>query len=138
MNFPHQSVGSFHQIALADDEPDALYFLTRMVQKLFPKSSISSFTNAQDALSHVIDRGADLLITDHGMGAFTGTQLIRALRERGYRIPIIMLSGSSEARDEALAAGANAFVEKSLSTAALEKTIQGLLPEKGGGEFQED
>lgn len=35
------------------------------------------FSNAKDALAHIRDRGTDILITNHGMGKMTGTDLIR-------------------------------------------------------------
>ena len=118
-----------HRITLADDDADALFLLHRMIEQLYPNTSISMFSNAEDALAHIRDTGTDLLITNHGMGKMTGTDLIRILRAQKVEIPIIMVSGNPEVRKEAEEAGANAFVEKSLDMSSIRNKIQQLLPD---------
>jgi DNA-binding NtrC family response regulator len=117
-----------HRIAIAEDDPDALYLLERMLADLYPGSSISTFTNAEDALSHVRERGADVLITNHGMGAMNGTDLIRLLRADHCDMHMIMISGNPGARTEAEAAGATAFIEKTSNTESLKKRLTMLIP----------
>ena len=119
---------SEHRFTLADDDPDALFLLQRMIQNVYPRSSVSTFTNAEDALAHIRDTGTDILITNHGMGQMTGTELIRTLRAQNVEIPIVMVSGNPEVRKEAEEAGADAFMEKSLDMKAIEACICGLLP----------
>jgi two-component system OmpR family response regulator len=80
----------------------------------FPGSSIASFSNAEDALHHIQNTGADILVTDHAMGTMTGTQLIEELRKQQFKIPIIMVSGNKEAEKEAFTAGATEFLHKDL------------------------
>ena len=99
-----------------------------MIEKMYPHSSISSFSNAEDALAHIRDTGTDMLITNHGMGQMTGTELIKILRAQKVEIPIVMISGNPEVRKEAEDAGANCFVEKSLDSKAIQDCIRGLLP----------
>lgn len=120
---------SQHRFTLADDDADALFLLHRMIEQLYPNSSISMFSNAADALAHIRDTGTDILITNHGMGEMTGTDLIRTLRAQKVDIPIIMISGNPEVREEAREAGANAFIEKSLDTTAIRNQIRELLPD---------
>jgi FixJ family two-component response regulator len=100
-----------------------------MIQGMYPQSSVSTFSNAEDALAHINATGTDMLITNHGMGEITGTQMIRILRAQRVQIPIIMVSGNPEVRKEAEEAGANAFVEKSLDTKSIRDQIQQLLPD---------
>jgi DNA-binding NtrC family response regulator len=118
-----------HNITLADDEPDALFLLNNLVSRMYPNSSVSMFSNAEDALVHILDRGADLVITNHGMGEMSGAELIRILRKKQLAIPVIMISNNPAVAAEAQEAGADAFIEKSLSTLELEKAIKGFLPE---------
>jgi FixJ family two-component response regulator len=118
-----------HRFTLADDDADALFLLQRMVQELYPHSSVSTFSNAEDALAHIRNTGTDILITNHGMGEMTGTELIRTLRAQKVEVPIVMISGNPEVRKEAEEAGADAFIEKSLDTKSIRECILKLLPE---------
>jgi DNA-binding NtrC family response regulator len=115
------------RITIADDDADALFLLNRLLERLCPQSSIAMFSNAEDALAHIRDTGTDILITNHGMGKMTGTDLIRTLRAQKVEIPIVMVSGNPEVRKEAEEAGANAFIEKSLDMKAIQTCIQELL-----------
>ena len=88
--------------------------------------SISTFSNAGDALKHILDAGTDILVTDHGMGSMTGADLIRKLRDRGSQTPIIMISGDPQAEAEGRAAGANQFLHKHSDVNELEHHIRRL------------
>ena len=118
-----------HRLTIADDDADALFLLNTLLERMYPNSSIAMFSNAEDALSHILETGTDLLITNHGMGTMSGADLIRILREKNINIPIIMISGNPEVREEAAAVGATIFIEKSLSTKLLEEHIRRLLPD---------
>ena len=108
-----------HRITLDDDDADALFLLRRMLEKLYPDSSIAMFSNPEDA--------PDILITNHGMGKMTGTEMIRTLRAQKVEILIEMVSGNPEVRKEAEKAGANAFIEKTLDMKAIAACIRALL-----------
>lgn len=114
------------QFTLADDDEKYLYLVHHLLAATFPGSSIASFSNGEDALSHILHSGTQVLITDHAMGELGGTELIRELRRRGYAIPIIMVSGSPEAEREALEAGANLFLQKDVALKRLVTEIRRL------------
>ena len=116
-----------HRIAIAEDDPNTLFLLHHLLQKLYPGSSISSFTNAEDALRHVRGAGCDVLITNHGMGAMSGADLIRVLRADHCEMPMIMISGNPQARSEAESAGATAFIEKTSDTQSLSARLKELI-----------
>lgn len=97
---------------LADDDDKYLFLIYHQLVSAFPGKSIASFTNAEDALTHILSSGTKVLITDHTMGPLCGTGLIRELRQRGQSLPIIMVSGDPEAEIEARAAGASLFLHK--------------------------
>ena len=113
-----------HRFTLADGDPNALFLLHRMLARLYPGSHISMFSAAEDALAQILDSGTDLLITNHGVGQLSGTDLIRELRVRGYAIPIIMISGSADGRREAMDAGATRFLDKRAAPRVFEAHIR--------------
>jgi len=115
------------RFTLAEDEPSYLFLVETILRKNFPESHIAAFSAAEDALQHILENGTDVLISDHGMGEMVGTELIRELRKRGYKIPIIMMSGDPSVATEALEAGADEFLEKSTALASLEDRIRAQL-----------
>jgi DNA-binding response OmpR family regulator len=116
-----------YRFTLADDDSNMLFVIPHMLSRRFPNSSIASFSNAEDALNHILDSGTDLLITDHGMGRMGGTELIRELRRRSLAVPIIMVSGNPEAAEEARRAGATEFLNKNVGTKVLEAHVRNLI-----------
>jgi putative two-component system response regulator len=115
-----------HRITLVDDDPDSLFLLHRMLLRLYPKSSIATFSNAEDALAHILDTGTEFLITSQFMRDMTGTQLILELRLNQWTIPIIMISSNSLVKREAIEAGATEFLDKHIDPTALEAHIRAL------------
>jgi DNA-binding NtrC family response regulator len=116
------------RFTLADDDEKFLTLMHHLLARAFPDSSISSFSRAEDALSHVVNMGADLIVTDHAIGTMTGTQLIEELRKRGADIPIIMVSGNPKAEKEAMTAGANEFLHKDFVLNRLVERVKKHLP----------
>jgi DNA-binding response OmpR family regulator len=116
-----------HRFTLAEGDPNMLFLLHRMLARLYPKSHILMFSAAEDALAQILDSGTDVLITNHGVGKLSGTDLIRELRVRGYVIPIIMISGCAAGKREALAAGATRFLEKGAAPRVFEAHIRAMV-----------
>ena len=77
-------------------------------------------------MSHVLNSGTKIVITDHTMGGLSGTDLIRDLRARDGALPIIMVSGDRDAEKEALAAGATLFLHKDVALKRLVKEVKHL------------
>jgi DNA-binding response OmpR family regulator len=115
-----------HRITLVDDDPDSLFLLHRILLRLYPKSSIATFSNAEDALAHILDTGTEFLITSQFMREMTGTQLILELRLLKWTIPIIMISSSPVVKCEALESGATEFLDKHTAPTVLEAHIRAL------------
>ena len=122
-----QKIMKAHRVTVADDDPNYLVLLYRTIAKLYPGSSIAAFSNPEDALAHIRTTGTDILITDHGMGRMSGSEMRRILREQKVEIPIIMVSANPNVAGEAEKAGADVFVEKSLDMSAIRERIQQLL-----------
>src|ERR1051325_5285097 len=112
---------------VVDDDSHILFFVERALAQAFPGSNICTFTDGEDALQHVIQAGTDMLITDHSMTHMDGSDLIRELRSRGLKIPMIVISSSPHAQEEAEAAGATHFMDKSKAMKHLVEVVRGLL-----------
>jgi len=66
-----------------------------------------------------------LIIVDWRMQGMDGLTFVRAVREKGCSVPIVMISGYGEPgfADQAVAAGVNAFLEKPITARGLLRTI---------------
>jgi CheY-like chemotaxis protein len=116
------------RITLADDDPELLLRAQTAISKHFPHATFSAFSSAEQALDHILHAGADLLVTNHVMGGMSGIELIRRLREHGFQIPIIMVSGSEKAERPAREAGATHFINKDDADRELCPAIEKFLP----------
>ncbi|MEI4486235.1 response regulator [Frigidibacter sp. MR17.14] len=82
------------------------------------------------AQRHLAGYRPDIAVIDLGLPDGSGCTLIRSLAAARPRVPAILaISGRDEARDEALAAGADAFLPKPIpSLAAFQAAVLGALP----------
>lgn len=89
--------------------------------------SVTEAENGEAGLARV--QSCDLVVTDLLMPVMGGLELIRRLRGSAAtaHLPILAVSGESRLRDEALDAGASAFIEKPVRTAGLKHTVGTLL-----------
>src|SRR3954451_21307972 len=72
--------------------------------------------NGSQALSKGAERAPDALVLDIKMPEMDGLELLKALRERGYEMPVLVISGHADVApaDEATRRGAFDFFEKPL------------------------
>ncbi|MBW8876526.1 MAG: sigma-54-dependent Fis family transcriptional regulator [Acidobacteria bacterium] len=72
--------------------------------------------NGSQALSKVAERAPDAIVLDIKMPEMDGLELLKALRERGYDMPVLMISGHADVATavEATRRGAFDFFEKPL------------------------
>jgi two-component system KDP operon response regulator KdpE len=97
-------------ILLVNDDPDGLFLLERATAKEFPGVVILKSRDASTALDLLDCFAVDAIVTDNRMPGMRGVDLIRAVRSRGATMPVLMLTGSEAAREEAMAAGASLFL----------------------------
>ncbi|ARC90257.1 response regulator [Rhodovulum sp. MB263] len=77
----------------------------------------------------------DLVLTDHRMPGMDGMSLARALRDRGYGGPILMLSSNPtrmRASDDPVACGVDLVLQKPLLRRALYEAVAQLAPPAAG------
>ena len=70
-------------------------------------------------------RKPDLVVTDIGMPGMDGLEFIRQLRLEEFKAPIVVISGLGQEKGEAaLAAGANAYLQKPVDRELLLSTVE--------------
>jgi DNA-binding response OmpR family regulator len=115
-------------IAIVDDSPFMSRFLTIFLEK---KYNVITFFDSQLALES-IQNGLhlDALITDFDMPNLSGLDLIEAIREIDFNLPIAVISNSQESitRVQSFEAGANEFITKPFHPIELDLRIGNLLP----------
>jgi CheY-like chemotaxis protein len=117
-------------VLCTDDNPFARAVLKTVLTEL---GHTVDFASSGEAAITAAGQGTyDLVLMDltlPGMDGLAATRAIRALQGAAARIPIIGVSGRTDAHDAqaAWAAGMNAFMAKPVSPAVLSETINGLL-----------
>lgn len=118
-----------NRILVVDDEPQ----ISSLVSRGLTSAGFSAVTvdNGQDALSTLEEDKMDLVILDVGMPMMDGFEVLRILRARGSRIPVIMLTARGNTRDtvEGLDAGASDYVTKPFVIAELVARVRSRLRE---------
>ena len=118
------------RILLIDDDPDIVESMQLILQA--EGHEVETASNRRDGL-HALDRPFDLLIVDVMMEeADDGLVLVREIRRRGERMPILMLTAIGRvtcmtySRDDDLLP-VDAFLEKPVSPETLVTKVRGLL-----------
>jgi two-component system chemotaxis response regulator CheY len=98
-------------ILLTDDDLDKRLILAMTISRAFPTASVFECHSGKEALEYFLKNRVDVLVTNHNMPGVTGVELIRAVRTRGAKIPIIMVTSHDELASEAIAAGADLVLD---------------------------
>lgn len=89
--------GNIKVLVVEDNER----ILAAIVEALVAAGYLVSWArNGQEALEEVLHRSLDLIMTDYEMPEMDGMELIRRIRERHPRLPIILMTGSCLALEE--------------------------------------
>ena len=100
------------RILLAEDERP----LARAIVKIFEKNNYSADAvhNGEDALLYIDSGNYDVAVLDVMMPKMDGITLLKTLRGRGNRIPVLLLTAKSEVDDKVLGldSGANYYLTK--------------------------
>jgi PAS domain S-box-containing protein len=117
------------QILVVDDEPDARELIGRILET--QGAHVRTAASAVEALRMLEVSRPDVLVSDIGMPAMDGYQLIRRIRASepvGQRLPAIALTAfaRSEDRKRAMLAGYQSHLAKPFDTAELVIVVAGL------------
>ncbi|MDP9120521.1 MAG: sigma-54 dependent transcriptional regulator [Acidobacteriota bacterium] len=106
---------SFRASVLVIDDEAAIRDSLRMILE-YEGYRVEEAAGGSQALSRVADRLPDAVLLDIKMPEMDGLELLRAFRERGYAMPVLMISGHADVSTAAHATrlGAYDFFEKPL------------------------
>jgi len=101
------------RVMLVEDDSGMRQVLSRLLQTS-GFDSISEVGDGQEALAALTSTQVDLIITDCIMPRMDGVALVTALRARGDKTPVIMLSGQDDPHVvvRAIRAGVNNYIPK--------------------------
>jgi len=108
------------RVLIADDQPQVRSALQLLLKQEPGVAVVGEAENVEEALELVAARRPDLVLLDWELPGLRAADvpkkakpgLLPALRARCPRVKVVALSGRPEARQAALAAGADVFVSK--------------------------
>ncbi|WP_457555300.1 response regulator transcription factor [Candidatus Pyrohabitans sp.] len=115
------------RVLCVDDDPGFLEMLKTLLKKRGYDVLLAG--SGMEALSLLEETLPDVILLDIMMPGMDGWETLRRIRERGCRVPVIVLTVlyEPEYREKSLAAGADAVIPKPVERAILFKTIECLL-----------
>lgn len=121
---PEQLKAKANLISLVDDDESIRRTMTLLIQSFGFQAAV--FDSAESFLKSRQLHETSCLIVDVQMPGMNGLQLQRHLASSGYKIPIIFITAfdNKESRQQAMQAGAVAFLSKPFSDDLLLETIR--------------
>ncbi|WP_038056831.1 response regulator transcription factor [Thermus amyloliquefaciens] len=118
------------RILLVEDEPLVAHLVRRILERA--GHQVDWAASGQAALER-LSEPYDLLVCDLVMPGVSGLEVIQKVRALGLSSPILALSASvsERSRQEALEAGAQAFLGKPFESQALLAQVEALLAARG-------
>lgn len=116
------------RIVLADDSKTALLFIRRCLEIIGLQDAVFiEAANGREALAHLKETPADLLVTDLNMPEMDGTSLLRRVKAnpRLHAIPVLVITSASNPAKaaELLELGAFAVLDKPINPNVLLKAL---------------
>jgi signal transduction histidine kinase len=116
-----------YRVLLIDDDEDEFVLTRDLVEETEVLQPLDWVDDHIDAEKHLLQEAYDCFLLDYYLGSRTGVELLQAVREKGCRAPIIILTGrDGDGIDlEALEAGATDYLEKGkLTSVILERAVR--------------
>lgn len=114
-------------ILIVDDNPNMSSLLSEMLE-VFDYESVRA-ANGSDALEQLVDGDFSLVITDMRMPNMTGMELLREVKEKFPKLPVVLISGYSVGAMESEATGVkpDGFLAKPFMMSDIEQLLNSLL-----------
>src|SRR2546423_10248140 len=118
------------RLLLVDDDP-GLRALLRTTLDVFDVELVET-GSAEEAVASIRERAPDAIVLDVGLPGMDGLELCRSLKRAASTrsIPVVLLTGHSDAAAMSVEAGANAFLLKPFSPLELLAVVERVV---GGG-----
>jgi two-component system, NtrC family, response regulator AtoC len=113
-----------YRVLVADDEKNMRWVLSQALDA--EGYEVLEAADGKEALSLVAEQAPDILILDHKMPAPDGMEVLRRVRAKGHRFPVIMLTahGNVQTAVEAMKAGASEYLTKPFDLDELRLSIE--------------
>ncbi|HVE59227.1 MAG TPA: response regulator [Pyrinomonadaceae bacterium] len=123
---------SLRRILYVDDDKDACLLMGLLIQQYNEDYGVIAVGTVQKALDLMSDLSFDLYILDYRMPEMSGIELCRLIRQTDSDTPIMIYSSlAREAdREDALNAGATAYLVKPNDFDNFNETIEELMSKK--------
>ena len=82
------------------------------------------------------NRGIDLVLCDLNLPGISGFDMFRVIRESGYSMPFVLMTGAFLKKEDVLAIGINDFIQKPFRMGELEDCIARCLPQSAHRDAQ--
>ena len=87
------------EILIAEDGSQTRQFLSYLLEREFDVF-ISQAKDGEEAIQHIHKNAPDLLILDLNMPKKSGVEVLKEIEPRGYKFPILIISGYYTSKDE--------------------------------------
>jgi two-component system alkaline phosphatase synthesis response regulator PhoP len=112
-------------ILVVDDDPDILAVVAEILgDEGYP---VLTASDGAAALAMVESQPLSLILVDRWMPRLDGGSFVRALRARGFALPVVAMTAASDPVDWAYEIGATATLAKPFKLTALLDMVEGLV-----------
>ena len=119
------------RILVVDDEPDTAELMRRLLNRAGAQASVAG--SASEAFASLAAMRPHLLVSDISMPQEDGYALMQRLRKSGVAIPAVAVTANAglDDRENALAAGFDAYLPKPIDSRELLQLIASLARQRG-------
>ncbi len=105
------------RLLLVDDQADHRLLLRANLEEQDPELGFAEAGSVEEALGHLRDRGADVVLCDFWLGGETGLDLLRRARAEGISAPFLLVTnhGSEELARQSFLEGVADYVTKEVA-----------------------
>ncbi len=100
------------KVLIVDDSKFALVMLSRMVSE--PGHEVITASNGREGIARTVEDRPEVILTDLLMPEMDGLEFIAALRDKGIKIPVVVITANIQetVRQKCVEAGVAAFINK--------------------------
>jgi DNA-binding NtrC family response regulator len=123
------------KVLIVDDEKDIVHTLYRGFVLSKSGYEVATATKPSEAIEKINEKQFDLVISDINMPEMDGFQLLSYIKQTSPKTHVIIMTGygSEKRKNEAIANGASAYIEKPFETTEVNNLVMNLLEQRRNG-----